>query len=227
MMENVKRKFVVPGDIITTGPLRTDENVIRDGDRIIATSVGISEIFDNGVRVLAFSGIYLPRIDDVVIGKVVSQYLMSWELDINSCYVGVLRADEVFGRDFSPSSDDLKSKLSKGELVLAKIANFDRSRDPLLTVRSRELGKLESGELIKIAPMTIPRLIGKQGSMIKTIESATNARVKIGQNGLVVVSCEDPVGLSKTIKVIEMIDSNSHVSDLMERIKSFLESNEE
>ncbi|MFQ6025651.1 MAG: exosome complex RNA-binding protein Rrp4 [Nitrosopumilaceae archaeon] len=226
-MENVKRKFVIPGDIITTGPLRTEQNVYRDDDKIIATSVGISEIFDNSVRVLAFSGIYMPRIDDVVIGKVVSQYLMSWELDINSCYVGVLRADEVFGRDFSPSSDDLKSKLSKGELVLAKIANFDRSRDPLLTVRSRELGKLESGELIKIAPMTIPRLIGKQGSMIKTIESATNARVKIGQNGLVVVSCEDPVGLSKTIKVIEMIDSNSHVPDLMERVKSFLESNEE
>lgn len=226
-MEITKRKFVTPGEVIATGPLRTERNVYRDGDKIIATCVGISEIFENSVRVMALSGIYMPRIDDVVIGKVQSTSLMSWELDINSCYVGVLRADEVFGRDYSASSNDLKSKLRKGDLVLARISNFDRSRDPLLTIKSRGLGKIESGELIKISSMSIPRLIGRQGSTIQTIESNTNARIKIGQNGRVVVSCEDSFGLLKAIKVIKMVDSQSHVPDLMERVKSLLESESE
>ncbi len=224
MMEITKRKFVTPGEVIATGPLRTENNVYRDGDKIISTCVGISEIFENSVRVMALSGIYMPRIDDAVIGKVQSTSLMFWELDINSCYVGILRADEVFGRDYSASSNDMSSKLRKGDLVLARIANFDRSRDPLLTIKSRGLGKIESGELIKISPMTIPRLIGRQGATIQTIESNTNARIKIGQNGWVVVSCEDSFGLLKAIKVIKMIDSQSHVPDLMEKVKSLLES---
>jgi len=227
MMENVKRKFVIPGDLITTGPLRTEHNVFRDGDRIISTTVGISEIFDNNVRVQSFSGFYMPRSDDIVIGKVISRSMMSWELDINSCYVGVLRADEVFGRDYSASSDDMKSKLSNGDLVRVKILNFDRSRDPLLGLKSRGLGKIESGELVKISPTAVPRLIGKQGSMIQIIESATNARVQIGQNGWVVISCDDPVGLLKVKKAIAMIDSQSHVKDLMERVKSLLEFEDE
>jgi len=227
MMENVKRKFVIPGDLITTGPLRIEHNVFRDGDRIISTTVGISEIFDNNVRVQSFSGFYMPRSDDIVIGKVISRSMMSWELDINSCYVGVLRADEVFGRDYSASSDDMKSKLSNGDLVRVKILNFDRSRDPLLGLKSRGLGKIESGELVKISPTAVPRLIGKQGSMIQIIESATNARVQIGQNGWVVVSCEDPVGLLKVKKAIAMIDSQTHVKDLMERVKSLLEFEDE
>jgi len=229
MMENVKRKFVIPGDLITTGPLRIEHNVFRDGDRIISTTVGISEIFDNNVRVQSqsFSGFYMPRSDDIVIGKVISRSMMSWELDINSCYVGVLRADEVFGRDYSASSDDMKSKLSNGDLVRVKILNFDRARDPLLGLKSRGLGKIESGELVKIAPTAVPRLIGKQGSMIQIIESATNANVKIGQNGLVVISCEDPVGLLKAKKAIAMIDSQTHDPDLMERVKSLLEFEDE
>ena len=43
-MENTKRKYVIPGDVITTGPFRPEKNVYLDGNKIIATKVGISEI---------------------------------------------------------------------------------------------------------------------------------------------------------------------------------------
>ena len=42
-MEN-KRKYVIPGDVITTGPYRPEQNVILDGNKIISTAIGISEI---------------------------------------------------------------------------------------------------------------------------------------------------------------------------------------
>lgn len=226
-MENTKRKYVIPGDVVTTGPFRPEQNVMQDGDKIIATTVGISEIYDDTVRVISLTGKYIPKISDLVIGKVLSHTSLSWELDINSCYVGFLPATDVFGRDFSAHADELTSKLDKGDLVAARIANFDRTRDPLVTIADRDLGKIESGELIKISPSKVPRLIGKRGTMIQTIEVATGATITIGQNGWVVVSCENSDGLLKAIKAIRMVDEQAHIANLTDRIKSMLESNGE
>ncbi len=222
MMEVTKRKYVIPGDVITTGPFRPEHNVYQDGDRIIATSVGISEIYDNAVRVISLAGMYIPKNNDLVIGKVIGHSALSWEFEINSCFVGFLPAQDVFGRDYSPTKDELKARLDKGDLVAARIANFDRSRDPLLTIQDRDLGKIESGELIEIAPSKVPRLIGKRGSMIQTIELATKAMITIGQNGWIVVSCDDPVGLLKAIQAIKMVDAQAHTPNLTERVKSML-----
>ncbi len=226
-MDDIQRKYVIPGDVITTGPYRAEENVHLFGDKIIATSIGISEVFDSGVRVIPLTGRYLPRIDDFVIGIVKSHTSLSWELDINSCYAGILPASDVFGRDFDPKVDQLTSRLKTGDLVAARIANSDRSRDPLITISDRDLGKIEEGELIKIPPSKVPRLIGKRGSMIQTIENATKAIITIGQNGYVVVSSEDPDGLLKALDAIKMVEEQAHVPNLTERIQEMLGSNSE
>ena len=132
-------------------------------------------------------------------------------------------AQDVFGRDFSAHADELSTKLKTGDLVAARIANFDRTRDPLVTISDRDLGTIDSGELVKISPSKVPRLIGKRGSMIQMIEMATNAAVTIGQNGWVVVSCETPEGLLKAKKAIEMVDQKAHVANLTDQIKEMLE----
>jgi exosome complex component RRP4 len=221
-MMDVKRRYVIPGDVIVTGPLRPEQNVYQDGDRIISTCIGISEIFENAVRVIPLTGVYVPKANDLVIGKVVGTSPLSWEFDINSCFIGFLPAQDVFGRDYSPTKDELKQRLNIGDLVAARVANFDRSRDPLLTVQDRDLGKIESGELIEIAPSKVPRLIGKRVSMIQTIEMATKAIITIGQNGWIVVSCDNPEGLLKAIEAIKMVDDLAHTPNLTERVKSML-----
>ncbi len=223
-MQDDKKRYVIPGDVITTGPYRPDQNVTLDGNRIIATVIGISEISDDSVRVIPLTGMYIPKSSDLVIGKVVSHTSLSWEVDINSCYVGILPAADVFGRDFSAHADELTSKLDKGDLIAARIVNFDRTRDPLITIADRELGKIESGTLIKISPSKVPRLIGKRGSMIQTIEMATHAVITIGQNGLIVVSCDDSNGLLKAIKAIRMIEEEAHMANLTDKVKEMLES---
>lgn len=221
-MDN-KRKYVIPGDVVTTGPFRPEQNVILEGEKIISTAVGISEIYEDSVRVISLTGKYIPKIDDLVIGKINSHTSLSWELDINSCYVGFLPAQDVFGRDFSAHADELATKLKTGDLVAARIANFDRTRDPLVTISDRDLGAIDSGVLVKISPSKVPRLIGKRGSMIQMIEMATNAAVTIGQNGWVVVSCETPEGLLKAKKAIEMVNQKAHVANLTDQIKEMLE----
>ena len=221
-MDN-KRKYVIPGDVVTTGPFRPEQNVILEGEKIISTAIGISEIYEDSVRVIPLTGKYIPKINDLVIGKVNSHTSLSWELDINSCYVGFLPAQDVFGRDFSAHADELSTKLKTGDLVAARIANFDRTRDPLVTISDRDLGAIDSGVLVKISPSKVPRLIGKRGSMIQMIEMATNAAVTIGQNGWVVVSCETPEGLLKAKKAIEMINEKAHVANLTDQVKEMLE----
>ena len=219
-----KRKYVIPGDVVTSGPFRPEQNTILEGNKIISTTIGISEIYDDSVRVIPLTGKYIPKINDLVIGKVISHTSLSWELDINSCYVGFLPAQDVFGRDFSAHADELTSKLKSGDLVAARIANFDRTRDPLVTISDRDLGKIDSGDLVEISPSKVPRLIGKRGTMIQTIEMATNAAITIGQNGWVVVSCESAEGLLKAKKAIQMIDEQAHVANLTDQVKEMLES---
>ena len=164
----------------------------------------------------------MPKTNDLVIGKVIGTSPLSWEFDINSCFVGFLPAQDVFGRDYSPTKDELKQRLDIGDLVATRIANFDRSRDPLLTVQDRDLGKIDSGELVEISPSKVPRLIGKRGSMIQTIEMATKAIITIGQNGWIVISCEDSEGLLKAVEAVKMIDALAHTPNLTERVKSML-----
>lgn len=222
-MDNTRRKYVIPGDVITSGPYRLDQNVALVDNKIVSTAVGISEIYDNDIRVLPLAGKYFPKINDMVIGKVVSHTSLSWELDINSSYVGFLPAQDVFGRDFSAHADELSSKLRLGELVAARVANFDRTRDPLITIADRDLGKIDSGELVSLSPSKIPRLIGKRGSMIQAIEETANAAITIGQNGWVVVSCDDPNGLLKAKKAIQMINDYAPLANLTDKVKKMLE----
>ena len=222
-MSSERKRHVIPGEIITSGPYRAEQNTIQVGDNIVSTIVGLSDVYDGSVRVIPLTGGYVPKDDDLVIGKIVSHSSLSWTADINSCYVGMLPASDVFGRDYSSSSDDMTAKLAKGDLIAARIVNFDKTRDPLITISGRELGKIDSGELVYISPSKVARLIGKRGSMIQMIESGTHAQITIGQNGLVVVSCENSDGLLKAIKAIELVEEKAHVANLTDQINDMLE----
>jgi len=217
-------QFVLPGDVIVTGDYRPEQNVILDGNRLMSTAVGFSEIEDNSVTVAPLTGLYTPKTDDLVIGKIVSHNALSWEVDINSYYPGILTAFDIFGKDYSASRDDLSLKLNTCDIILARIANVG-SRDPLLTIIGENLGKIDSGELVKISPTKIPRLIGKHGSMIQSIEASTNATITVGQNGLIVVSCDETNGLLKALAAIRMVDEQAHLVNLTDKVKKMLESN--
>ena len=222
-MSNEKKRHVIPGEVIISGPYRAEQNTVLQGDKVLATSIGLSDVHDGSVRVIPLTGGYYPKDDDLVIGKIISHSAMSWEVDINSCYSGMLPATDVFGRDFSSHSDDLSSKLRKGDLIATRIVNSDKTRDPLLTISGRELGKIDDGELVEISPSKVARLIGKRGSMIQMIEGATRAQITIGQNGLIVIACEDSDGLLRAINAVELVEEKAHVADLTDRISEMLE----
>nr|ABZ09644.1 hypothetical protein ALOHA_HF4000APKG8G2ctg1g34 [uncultured marine crenarchaeote HF4000_APKG8G2] len=218
MSEN---QFVLPGDVIVTGDYRPEQNVILEGNKLMSTAIGFSEIKDDLVTVTPLTGLYTPKTDDLVIGKIVSHNALSWQVDINSYYSGILTASDIFGKDYSPSRDDLSLKLKTGDIILARIANVN-SRDPLITIIGENLGKIDSGELIKISSTKIPRLTG---SVIQTIEASTNATITVGQNGLIILKCDNSTGLKKSIASIKMIGMAQHDANLEEKIQKFLDEN--
>ena len=216
-----ENQFVLPGDVIVTGDYRPEQNVILEGNRLMSTATGFSEIKDDLVTVTPLTGLYTPKTDDLVIGKIVSHNALSWEVDINSYYSGILTASDIFGKDYSPSRDDLSLKLKTGDIILARIANVN-SRDPLITITGENLGKIDSGELIKISPAKIPRLTG---SVIQTIEASTNATITVGQNGLIILKCDNSTGLKKSIASIKMIGMAQYDANLEEKIQNILDEN--
>ena len=220
----LKKRFVLPGDVLTTAPLRLERNVVLEGKKIISTTIGLSSVFNDSVKVIPLTGIYIPRIDDLVVGIIKTISGNSWFADINSCYQGMLLGQDVFGRGSYPTASEMKERLDKGDIIYAKIANSDRQREPLISIADQSLGKIDSGELVKISPTKIPRLIGKHGSMIQSIESSTNATITVGQNGLIVVSCDETNGLLKALAAIRMVDEQAHLVNLTDKVKKMLES---
>ena len=216
--------FVLPGDVISNGSSSLKQNVILEGDKLVSTTIGFTEINDGVVDVIALTGLYTSEVDDLVIGKIVSHNSLSWEVDINSSYRAMLPASDIFGKDYSPSRDDLSLKLIIGDIVLARIVNSD-SRRPLITINGQNLGKIDDGELIKISPAKVPRLIGKHGSMIQSIEESTGASITIGQNGWVIFKSDNPISLKNAIASIKMADLILHDDNLEEKIQNMLDEN--
>ncbi len=87
------------------------------------------------------------------------------------------------------------------------------------------MGKIDSGELVKISPTKIPRLIGKRGSMIQTIEESTDASITVGQNGLVILKCNNSVDLKKAIEAVKITGSMLDDTNIEEKIQNILGEN--
>jgi exosome complex component RRP4 len=220
----IERKQVIPGDVITKGNHRYGPYIEKRGDEYIALRIGLAEVGREGIKLNPLTGPYLPRAEDDVIGKVVDINGFGWVVDINSCFDGFLPASFVFGREFSPSTHDLSSKFKVGDMIGARIESFERSRDPQLSIRGHGYGKVDSGEIVKISPTKVPRLIGRRGAMINLISEKTGSDVRVGQNGVVVVN-GSPEGIVKAVKAVRMVEEEAHAADLMTKVEGFLGGN--
>lgn len=220
-MPMIERKPVIPGDVIAKGDYRYGSYIEKRGDEYVALRVGLAEVGREGLRLNPLTGPYMPRTDDEVIGKVIDMNGFGWVVDINSCFSGYLPASFVFGREFSPSTHDLSTKFKVGDIIGCKIESFERSRDPQLSIRGEGFGKILGGEIVKISPTKVPRLIGRRGAMINTISGKTDCDIKVGQNGVVIITGPQE-GVMKATAVVRMVDQEAHVADLGRKVEEYL-----
>ena len=90
-----------------------------------------------------------------------------------------------------------------------------------LSLKSRGLGKLEGGRIITINGHKVPRVIGKEGSMINLIKDNTNTEITVGQNGRVWIK-GDLDGETKATEAIKLIERESGSEGLTEKVEEFL-----
>jgi len=128
----------------------------------------------------------------------------------------------VLSRPFKPQNDELSQVLSAGELVVAKIASYDKAHDPQLTVAEPDLGKVKRGQLMQVTPSKIPRIIGRKGSMISMIKTETNCQIILGLNGVILVTGQNPEDEELAMTAIRKIENESHISGLTDRVTQLL-----
>lgn len=217
------RQLVIPGDLLAKGEYAAGKNVYKERDGFYASKVGLVVFENQVIRVIAIEGCYLPSANDLVVGKVVNVGLSEWVVDINSPYRGVLFVSQTSRRSFDSRRDDLTGILDLGDVIIAKVLEFDRTRDPRITIRDRGLGKVTSGYMVKVTPTKIPRLIGKKGSMINLIKSRTGCQITVGQNGFILVKGKRVEDEALAVEVIRMIERDAHTSGLTDKVGEFIE----
>jgi exosome complex component RRP4 len=217
-----KKQLVTPGELLAEGDYLPGENTYVEANKIYASRIGLVDSDNKKVNVVALRAFYVPKVGDIVIGTVVEVGFNGWTVDIRSPYTALLRASDVLSRQFKPQNDELSQVLNAGDLIVAKIASYDRAHDPQLTVGEPGLGKITRGQILRVTPTKIPRVIGRKGSMISMIKQETNCQIILGLNGVVLVTGKNLEDEELAIAAIKKIEEESHTSGLTDRITQLL-----
>ena len=215
------KQVVAPGEVLAEGDHLLGDNAYRIGTKIFSACMGILEVDGNRVFVVPLKGGYFPRVGDLVAGRIVDIGLSGWLVDIRAPYEAMLPASETPGPR-GPRRRDLSTSYEVGDTVLAEVLAFDRTRDPLLTVKGPGLGKVASGRVVEISAAKIPRLIGRKGSMISMLKKETDCQITVGQNGVVMVWGKSPESERVAVEAIYMVEREAHTRGLTDRIREMI-----
>ncbi len=218
------RELVLPGQPLAKGAFKADKGIYVDEEGILRSSViGLAEISENKIGIIPLKGSYVPKPGDLVIAMVekVSQRIIF--ADINSHCKAIMIVPKQEEKRRNPLLEKYE-KLAPGDMVLAKVMAYDGISNPLLSIKGEGLGKLEGGSLIRIEPSKVPRALGRRQSMLQVLKQKTRCDIVIAQNGMVWVNSTDQRVVNALEMALRMIERESHLSGLTERVSQLLDS---
>jgi exosome complex component RRP4 len=215
-----ERELVLPGTILANGlDYLPSTGCYRENNELKAKQLGLVRLRDRFVGVIPLSGVYVPKPGDGIIGVVSDMQSTFWIVDINSPYDSILQIGEAVEEYVDLHKTDISVYFDIGDIIYAKILNVSKSKNTSLTMNDYRAKKLIGGKIIKITPFKVPRLIGKEGSMIELIKNKTGCQIIVGQNGMVWIKGEKETLATKAILTIE---KESHTVGLTDRITKLL-----
>ena len=219
---NVQDKaIVVPGELLATGmDFLPSFGTYRMKEDIRAARLGLVKIDGKVLKIIPLSGRYIPKRGDTIIGQVVNIMIAGWRMDTNSPYEAVLGMKDATS-EFIERGADLSKYYALGDYVVMKIINVTSQKLVDVTMRGPGLHKLIGGRVIDVNTNKVPRIIGKQGSMVTMIKDATGVKIVVGQNGLIWLEGE-PRMENIAVDAIRKIEKEGHLSGLTEKIREFL-----
>lgn len=219
-----EKNIVVPGEEIAKGmDFLPSSGTFRDNESIIANRLGILSVNNRVIKVIPLNGVYIPEVDDIVIGTVTDIGFAGWTMDIGAMSPANLPVGEAVREKVDLLKSDLTRYFKIGDVIISKVFNAAKSRMVQLSLRDRGLRKLSDGVLIKVVPQKVPRIIGKKGSMVSMIKEHTKCEINVGQNGHIWIS-GPAENENVAVNAIKLIDEKSHMSGLTDKVKEFLES---
>lgn len=218
------KDIVTPGDVLAEGmTYLPSQGTYRNGNFVIATRLGLIRIDGKVIKIIPLSGNYLPKKGDVIIGIVRDINFSGWSIKTNSAYQAMLSMKDA-SDDFIRRGADLTKYYDIGDYIVTKIYNVTSQNLIDLTMKGPGLRKIQGGRILEVAPTKVPRIIGKQGSMVSMIKKASNCNIIVGQNGIVWIKGLNPEDEIITVETIKKIEAESHIAGLTDKIKKFLES---
>jgi len=216
----MERKVVIPGEVIVSGEdYLPGEGTEKVGNNIVALRYGLAEEVSKLVKVIPLSGVYHPRRGNVVIGKVNNITFNGWLMDIGSPENAFLSVAE-FPRFVHKS--EIEMEMNIGDMAVAKIKDVNRKAVDL-TMRLKGLGRIDEGIIVQVNPNKVPRVIGKEGSMISLIKEETGCNITVGQNGFVWIKGDNIERELLAKRAVMFITERSFVHGLTEEVKKWFD----
>ncbi len=216
------KEIVVPGEIVAVGmSFLPGKGTYREEDKIVAQRLGMISVEGKVIKLIPLSGRYLPKLKDRIVGKVVDVLLTGWRMEINSPYSAVMTLKDATS-EFIPRGADLTQYYSIGEYVVCQIVNVTSQKLIDVSMKGPGLRKLRGGRIIEVSAQKVPRIIGKDGSMVGMIKQATGCNIIVGQNGLIWLEGE-PEGEVIAVKAIKKVEEEAHLGGLTDRMAAWLE----
>jgi len=235
--EETPRELVLPGEVLSedTKNFLPGRGTIlnKDKTKIISLNIGLKQESKNYINVIPLRGFYTPRPGDKILAVVVDKNPVKYICDINSRDFGQLKPKNTMkqersflrrkiGKDYS-SDESTTDKYEIGDVLIVKILSADRLNKPELTTIGKYLGIKTNGVVISIDPPKIPRVIGRNGSMIKMLKTLTKCSIFVTQNGRIWLKGEDIAHERLLIESIYKIASEAHTMGLTDRMKEYIE----
>lgn len=211
-----EKRLVIPGEVIAKGnDYLPGEWTEKRGDEIVAIRYGLFEETDKLVKVIPISGTYQPRRGNVVIGKVENVLMNGWFIDIGTPENSFLPVSEV---PRYVNRGELESVLDIGDMVIAKILNLSKKGIDL-TIKSRGLERIDDGMILEINSNRVPRVIGREGSMVNLIKKETGCEIVVGQNGVIWIKGNNIDDELKAKKAVLFVADNIFAHGLTEEVE--------
>jgi exosome complex component RRP4 len=215
-----ERNLVLPGDAVGDKRSIPGPGTKKVGDKVVAVTAGLLQQMGEKVSVLPMNGAYDPKPGDLVVGTIQEANTGNWIVDIRAPWLCPLHVSEVPWRvDFGETTSYLKP----GDAILCKVLFVDEQKKVQVTLKDRNLMKLEGGEILEVPPVKVARVIGKSGAMLNMIKEYVECWLLVGQNGRIWLNgTADEVLLAQ--EAIRAVVDNAHLPGLTERVKALLES---
>jgi len=217
-MTEMQRKAIIPGEIIVEGEeYLPGEGTEKIDGKIYSQRYGLAEESNNLIKVISLSGVYEPRRGNVVIGKVEMITFNGWVIDIGTSQNAFLSLMEV---PRFVNKDALEEVMDIGDIVVAKIVSINK-RGIDVTIKMKGLGRIDEGILFEVNSHKVPRIIGKEGSMISLIKDETGCNITVGQNGVILIQGETTEKELLAKEAVMFIAEKSFITGLTEEVEKW------